>query len=110
MNNFITASEWGDHHGRFGGGHPFLAILCIVAFGLVVAALVTWLLGRRQGPARAAAPMTVQASPTASAETILAERLARSEIDPTEYRSLLAALRGEAPATPPVSTESTTES
>ena len=109
MNSLITAAQWGERHGRFGGRHPFLGLLCVVAVGLAVAALVTWLLRRRQ-PAAGSTPAVAHPSPTASAEAILAERLARSEIDPTEYRSLLAALRGETPAPAPVSAEPTSGS
>lgn len=100
MNNVINASEWGERHHRFGGGRPFLGLLIVVVVGIAVAALVMWLLGRRR---QTATPASVQPSPTASAETILAERLARSEIAPDEYRSLLGALRGETPPAEPVS-------
>ena len=42
------------------------------------------------------APAALQPSPTAGAEGILAERLARSEISADDYRTTLAALRGSA--------------
>ena len=89
---------------RYRDHHPVFGILMMVAFAAAVA-LVTWLVLRRR-PAVAGAPATPMAapivpsgpvapvSPTAGAETILAERLARSEISPDDYRSMLAALRG----------------
>jgi putative membrane protein len=94
MNTLLT--HLADRGGRFGrhGGAPWLSLIVVLLVGAAVAALVMWLL-RNRG-ASAAAPLA--ASHTASAESILAERLARSEIDPDEYRRLLAALRGEAPA------------
>lgn len=90
---------YGMHRGR--DGHPLFGILLLVAVaGLAI--LGTWLvLGRRRG---STAPATVPAaastavppaavSPTANAEAILAERLARSEISPDEYRAALAVMR-----------------
>lgn len=110
MNNTLTVLA--DRGGNFGrhGGAPWLGLIALLLIGAAVAALVMWLLrGRGRG---AAAP--VAAAPTASAEVILAERLARSEIDPTEYRNLLAALRGETPVAAtvagPVADEPTPES
>ncbi len=95
---------FGMHRGR--GGHPFFGLLLLVLVA-GVAVLGTWLLLGRRRPASVpavplaappAAPAT--ASPTAHAEAILAERLARSEISPDEYRAALAAMRdGAVPAT-----------
>ena len=84
-----------------GGHHPFLFLL-VIAAALAAAVLITWLIARRSAvPAAAGAVGAIPPpSPTASAEAILAERLARSEIGPDDYRSLLAALRG-VPAAPP---------
>lgn len=95
---------YGMHRGR--DGHPFFGILLLVLVaGLAV--LGTWLLVGRRRPATtfpvaaasvpAAPPAAV--SPTANAEAILAERLARSEISTDEYRAALAALR-EGPVGP----------
>ncbi|HQZ33258.1 MAG TPA: hypothetical protein PK020_02480 [Ilumatobacteraceae bacterium] len=82
-------------------GRPLFAILVMV---VVAAAAIfgTWRVIRRGStPAVVAAPVAAVASPTGSAEAILAERLARSEISPDDYRSMLAALRG-APSAPRV--------
>lgn len=110
MNNTLTVlADRGERFGRHGGA-PWLGLIAVLLIGAAVAALVMWLL---RGRGRAAAT-PVAAAPTASAEVILAERLARSEIDPTEYRGLLAALRGETPVAAtvaePVAGEPTPES
>lgn len=94
--------------GRGRGDRPFLGgILLMIAVAAIVG-LGVWLLVRRRpavaaaglGPI-AAAPAPI-VSPTASAETILAERLARSEITPDEYRVSLSALRESATGASPV--------
>jgi uncharacterized membrane protein len=90
--------DWPNGGMRDGRGHrPFLGGILVMAVLAAVIGLVVWLLVRRR-PAVAVAGLGTVApapfvSPTASAETILAERLARSEINPDEYRSTLAALR-----------------
>lgn len=88
--------------GRDRDGHPLFGILCMLA--IAAAAIVgTWLVIRRGStPQVPAAPVGVPSPPTASAEAILAERLARSEISPDDYRSTLAALRGAPLAAPTV--------
>jgi uncharacterized membrane protein len=96
------------HMGRWGNrglAHPIFALVCLA---LLVAAVgtVVWLLVRRR-PAAPVAPMgqmPMAPSPTAGAEAILAERLARSELSPDDYRAMLAALReplGTPSKTPP---------
>lgn len=91
-----------------GRGHrPFGGIILLALVGAVIG-LVVWLAARRRPALAVAGAGAVGAapfvSPTASAETILAERLARSEINPDEYRVSLAALRESsgtaAPAAP----------
>ncbi len=78
-------------HGR--GRHWIGALFMVAALAAVVA--LTWVLARHRStsaapttPAPAAPP-----SPTAAAEAILAERLARGEIGPDDYRAALSALR-----------------
>jgi len=75
---------------RDGGGHwwAWLIGVAIVA-GTVV--LVVWLVVRMTRPVPGAGSST-RAS-RSSAEDLLAERLARGEIDTGEYRERLAALR-----------------
>ena len=101
-NALYLASDRGMGDG-FGhrGGHFLLPLLCLVvvigAIGLLV-----WALVRRPAPAVATATPAVAAapapSPTLQAEAILAERLARGEISPDDYRTLLAALREQPPS------------
>ena len=97
--HFVADRGMGEGFGRHRGG-PFLPILCM-ALMLGAIGLVVWLvLRRRQQPTLAVAATTgaPAPSPTFHAEAILAERLARSEISPEDYRSTLAALRGQQPA------------
>jgi len=88
---------WGRRQGD--GRH---SLVHSIIMGVIVAAivgLVVYLVAKRS---KASAPSAPVASPTASAEAILAERLARSEISPDDYRSLLAALKAEpVPASSP---------
>jgi uncharacterized membrane protein len=81
-----------------GGFHPLLGLLCLIVLGVAIGLVVGWF-NRRRTPA-SPAPGTPVAhnvampvSPTAGAEAILAERLARSELSPDDYRTMLAALR-----------------
>ena len=78
-------------------GHPVFGMLPL-AIVAALAVLATWLVIRRRPTLATAgtAPAALQPSPTASAEGILAERLARSEISADDYRTTLAALRGSA--------------
>ncbi len=83
--------------GRFGGrmgGHRGWLRLAIFLVILVGAILLTWWLARRRPTTAAApgAPAAAPPSPTASAESILAERLARGEISPDDYRAARDAL------------------
>ena len=70
--------------GRHGGHHR--GGLLILVLVIAATALITWLVARRRSAA--ATP-----PPTSSAQAILAERLARSEISVDDYRTTLAALR-----------------
>ena len=92
-----------DRPGRhmWGIGSLLLMVMLIAA----AVAITALLLGRRTpagaGPAVPAppAPPVPPPSPTGTAEAILAERLARGEISPDDYRAAAAALRGD-PGTP----------
>ena len=104
MNAMQFAQDGVGMHERWGdrGFHPIMALLCVIAIGAAIALVVWLIVGRRShlhAAAPSAAPMAqVAPSPTASAETILAERLARSEIGPDDYRSMIAALREQPPS------------
>ena len=93
----------GDGRGMMGGGRDGfdggpLMVVCLVVLVAAVAA-VAWLLVRRRGTAPATtapvAPAPQAPSPLAGAEAILAERLARGELSPDDYRAAAAALRGQ---------------
>ena len=101
--HFISSAQlvadrgWGmNREGRF-DGHPWLAALCMAVLigGLVF--LLVWAFGRGRHPQQAAPAGPAVLPPTHNAESILAERLARGEISPDDYRTSLAALRGEQP-------------
>jgi putative membrane protein len=84
---------WDDHGGGWGwGSYLLMTITMLAIFGLV-----GWGLFLAFGNARRSVTPTGQAGPTPTAEAILAERLARGEIDPKEYRERLDALHGEKP-------------
>jgi uncharacterized membrane protein len=94
--HFVADRGMGDGFGRHRGG-PLLPLLCM-ALLLGAVGLVVWLVLRRRPtaePVVAAGAIAATVSPTFQAESILAERLARSEISPEDYRATLAALRGQ---------------
>jgi putative membrane protein len=84
-------AEMMDHHDGGGRGHGLgWLIVIVVLLGLV--AVVVWAVMRITTARHAASAPPSGAS--RSAEEILAERLARGEIDADEYRERLSALRG----------------
>lgn len=89
---FAAGPGWGMH--RDDDRHPWFAMVIMIVLVVGAAALVAWALTRGRGVHHAAPAAPVAQSPTAHAEAILAERLARGEINPDDYRSLLTALRG----------------
>jgi uncharacterized membrane protein len=97
MGGYGMHDRWGD-----GGAGPWLGLLMMLAVAVAIG-LAVWLLLNRRPHAVAASPaphvaqMAPQVSPTANAEAILAERLARSEITPDDYRATIAALREQPP-------------
>jgi len=102
----FAEGPFGRGDGRYHDRHPMLWGVGLTLLLAAAAVLVTWLVLRRR-PAVGGVPMAAPlapvapASPTASAESILAERLARSEISPDDYRAMLTVLRqGVAPPAP----------
>jgi uncharacterized membrane protein len=97
MGDYGMHDRWHD-----GGAGPWLGLLLMLAVALAIGVAVWSLLNRRGNvthvPSAPAGHVAGPVSPTANAEAILAERLARSEITPDDYRAMLAALR-EQPAT-----------
>jgi len=102
----VDAAILGQQMGRFGGHHRagwvavvFLVLLVALVVTAIVA-LIVWM-SRTRHPAGAGAsappapPGGVEPVGTAvDARRILDERLARGEIDPTEYRTRREALEG----------------
>jgi putative membrane protein len=85
----VAVAADGDHghgfgHHRNGDILEFLPIALLVVFA--IAALVMW---RRRQPSTTTPPVT----PTSNAQAILAERLARGEITPDDYRAAVVVLR-----------------
>jgi putative membrane protein len=98
----LAATAMADD-GRFGPGMhhdgdrwwgPFLFMVLLAAAAIAI----TWAIVRRPSSVPPAGSPPVPPPPTAHAEAILAERLARGEISPDDYRTMLAALRE--PVTP----------
>ena len=90
--------------GRLGGGYRghrggefrfFLPLVILVALGVLLAVL--W--RGRQAPPPAPTPPSapLAASPTFNAQAILADRLARGEITPDDYRAAINVLRETPP-------------
>ena len=83
--------------GRHGGGGAFLMVLLLLA----AVALLVVLLWRNRHSAPSAtvapAPPAPSASPTHNAQVILADRLARGEISPDDYRAAVSVLRETSP-------------
>lgn len=81
-------------HDGWGAQH----IIGMVLMGLFVVSII-WLIvtwtrkGLHASSSQAAAPLAAP-SPTKSAEEILAERLAKGDIDPADYKARLDALKG----------------
>ena len=75
---------YGDH--MSGWGWFAMSLGTVVFWGLVITAIVLLVRYRPTGPSNQA---------TKTPEQMLAERFARGEIDETEYRNRLAALRGQ---------------
>ena len=97
MGGFGMHDRWND-----GGFHPWLGFLMMLAVAVAIGLLVWLLLSRRDHVTTAPPAPSVTAAappprPTANAEAILAERLARSEISPDDYRAMIAALREQPP-------------
>ena len=85
VTSFITvAADWNDRH-MGGGGWMWLWGSFMMLFMIAVVALIVWLVAR--GPGHQ--PRTG----LDSARAVLADRMARGEIAPDEYRERLAHLQ-----------------
>ncbi len=74
-----------------GSGHWWWWLVGFGLFALLVTAIVLVVVNTSRGNGSAS---PAEGSPRSSAEDVLAERLARGEIDTDEYRQRLTALRG----------------
>ena len=100
--NVAFADDRGFGGGGFGrrhrdGGFMFVFPLLLL---IAVAALAFLLWRGRQPAAPLGASPATQLQPTLNAQSILADRLARGEISPDDYRSAFTVLR-ETPQPPP---------
>jgi uncharacterized membrane protein len=90
-------------HGRRRGGQFLFFLPLLILFAIAALLLVLWQVRHPVAPrpptALPMAPPTT--SPTLNAEAILADRLARGEITPDEYRAAITVLRETAPPAPP---------
>lgn len=91
MIGWAVLADW-DHGRMMDNSSPngwwWLMGLAMLAFVIGAAVLAVWLVTRTAHPAGGAAP----ADPNLRARQILGERLARGEIDPTEYQERLSHL------------------
>ncbi len=97
---YALIAEGGRHFGRMHdrGFYLLLELLFLVALGAAIGVAVWFVARRRPSPTAPGVTAPMAPSTTAAAEAILAERLARGEISPDDYRTHLAALRGDAPS------------
>jgi uncharacterized membrane protein len=99
MANVAFADDRGFGGGGFGrrhrdGGFMFVFPLLLL---IAVAALVILLWRGRQTAAPLGAPPAPLVHPTLNAQAILADRLARGEISPDDYRAAVTVLRETPP-------------
>lgn len=85
-------------------GFGFLPLIGFIVLAAIVVAVVIWAIGhRRPTVAHAVEAVGSPAAPAPSGDAALAiarERLARGEIDPDQFVSIITALGGQQPATP----------
>lgn len=87
----VMHGNWNnDMHDGFGWGWIPMMIMMLLVFGSFIWLGVAVL--RRTDSREHAAAVAPSASPTPNAQQILAERLARGEIEPDDYRTRLDAL------------------
>ena len=91
---FAGDRGFGDGYGRRHHGDDYMFIFPL--FLLIAVAALLALLWRNRHP-DSPTTATPAASPTLNAQTILADRLARGEISPDDYRAAVAVLRETAP-------------
>ena len=86
---------FGMGYGRHNRGGGMLLVLLLLLAAAVVLAVLLWRGRHPAHPAVVAGPNPT--SPTMNAQAILADRLARGEISPDDYRAAVAVLRETPP-------------
>jgi uncharacterized membrane protein len=97
---FADGRGFGGEFGRRGRGDGMMLFFPLLMLIAVAALLVVLWRGRHPVASTVAGPPP--ASPTLNAQAILADRLARGEITPDDYRAAITVLRESSPP-PPVS-------
>jgi len=97
MDEVTVMTYWDNGHMDYGWG--IVMMLGMLGIWVLVTVAIVWIFRSTSTPtATAATPpvtttgLSAAGSVTASAEQILAERLARGDIDPEEYKTRLEAL------------------
>lgn len=93
------AHDRGDGFGRRHRDGELMFLLPLLLLAAAAVLLVVLWRGRHPVTPGGTAPAPAAASPTLNAQSILAERLARGEISPDDYRAAITVLR-ETPAPP----------
>ena len=83
--------QWDNGHMDSGWG--VLMMVSMLLFWVLIAVSVVWFVRTTRAPHPLAAPQLPTGPVTAGAEQILAERLARGEIEPEDYQARLTALK-----------------
>lgn len=83
----------GRYDGHMDDGWGVVMVLLMIALWGLLAVGVAYLVRATRAPSTPPPPAGPTTHPLSSAEQILAERLARGEIDPDDYQARLSALR-----------------
>jgi putative membrane protein len=83
--------HWDNGHMDSGWGVAMM--MSMLLFWVLIAVAVVWFVRTTRAPHPPAAPQLTTGPPPAGAEQILAERLARGEIELEDYQTRLTALR-----------------
>lgn len=78
-------------NGHMGTGWGVVMVLSMLVFWTLIAFAIVWFVRSTRTPTLPPSPTS--GGVTASAEQILAERLARGEIEPEDYQARLTALK-----------------
>jgi uncharacterized membrane protein len=97
---FAEGRGFGGDFGRGRRGDGLMFFFPLLMLLAVAALLVVLWRGRHPVTTTGAPPPAPPASPTLNAQAILADRLARGEISPDDYRAAITVLR-ESPPPPP---------